>query len=130
MSKPHFLPVQESVILMWDLIAGYVILCGTGKHWRDSSVNISTFQRSEGLSRDILQLQSELSRIYSKLYYILSIHSILPGMRTPIGGVLLQCTRWFTLCLTLFMEWQGSDAHFLILNTYQTCVKKCGLRGS
>ena len=27
--EPHFIPVQESVILIRDLIARYVILCGT-----------------------------------------------------------------------------------------------------
>jgi hypothetical protein len=32
--KPHFLPVQKSVILIRDLMAGYVILCGTSRQWR------------------------------------------------------------------------------------------------
>ena len=73
--KPHFSAISGSVILMRSLIAVYVILCGTGRHWRYSSVNIPTFQLvqgSEGLSRDFIQLQKddrrteELSRIYSK----------------------------------------------------------------
>ena len=53
-------------------------------------------------------------------------------MGTPIGEANLQITRWFTLYLTLFMEWQGCDTHFLILNTHQTPihVKKFGLGGS
>ena len=48
----HFLPVQESVIFIRNLIAKYVILCSTGKQSRDSYVN----QGSEGLS---IQLQRD-----------------------------------------------------------------------
>ena len=51
----HLLPVQESVIFIRDLIAKYVILCGTGKQSRDSYVN----QGSEGLSRNLTQLQRD-----------------------------------------------------------------------
>ena len=51
----HFLPVQESVIFIRDLIAKYVILCGTGKQSRNSYVN----QGSEGLSRNLTQLQRD-----------------------------------------------------------------------
>ena len=74
--KPHFSAISGSVILMRGLLAGYVILCGTGRHWRYSTVSIPTFQLvqgSEGLSRDFIQLQrddigaEELSRIYSQL---------------------------------------------------------------
>ena len=92
--KPHFLPVQESVILIRDLITRYIILCGTGKQSRDSSVNIPTcqiVQGSEGLSRNLIQLQrddrvaEELSRIYSKIFCILSVDFTLPGVGTPIG---------------------------------------------
>jgi hypothetical protein len=110
--KPHFLSVQESVILIRGLITGYVILCGAGRHWRESSVNIPTcqlVQGSEGLSRDLIQLQKddrgtkELSRSVLNIY-ILAIDSILPGMGTLSGEALLQFTRWFTLYLTLFME--------------------------
>ena len=93
--KPHFSAISGSMILMRDLITGYVILCGAGRHWRDSSVNIPTcqlVQGSEGLSRDLIHLRrddrgtKELSRIYSKIYYILAIDSILPEMGSPIGG--------------------------------------------
>ena len=75
--KPHFSAISGSVILIRDLITGYVILCGAGRHWGDSSVNIPTcqlVQGSEGLSRDFIQLQrddrgtKELSR--SILTYI------------------------------------------------------------
>ena len=60
--KPHFSAISGTVILMRGLIAGYVILCGTGRHWRYSSVNIPTFQLvqgSEGLSRDLIHLQRD-----------------------------------------------------------------------
>ena len=53
--KPHFLPVQESVILIRYLTAGYVILCvyvilcGKGRQWRDdTSVNIPICQLVQG----------------------------------------------------------------------------------
>ena len=48
----HFLPVQESVIFIRDLIAKYVILCSTGKQSRDSYAN----QGSEGF---LIQLQRD-----------------------------------------------------------------------
>ena len=50
--KPHFSAISGLVILMRDLIAGYVIFCGTGKHWKDSSVNnshLSTNSRIGGV---------------------------------------------------------------------------------
>ena len=64
------------------------------------------------------------------IYIILFIHYIYPGRGTLTGDLyninLLGC---YALYLTLFMEWNGCDSHFLILNTHQTpmCVKKCGL---
>ena len=75
----HFLPVQESVIFIRDLIAGHVILCGICTQGRDSSVNIPTFQLvqgSAGSTRNLIQLQrdgigaKELPAIYSKIEYI------------------------------------------------------------
>ena len=39
--KPHFSAISGSVILMRYLLPGYVILCGTGRHWRDT--RLSTF---------------------------------------------------------------------------------------
>jgi hypothetical protein len=39
---------KASVILIRDLKTTYVILCGTGKRDRDSSVNIPTFQPIQG----------------------------------------------------------------------------------
>jgi multisubunit Na+/H+ antiporter MnhC subunit len=39
---------KASVILIRDLKTTYVILCGTGKQDRDSSVNIPTFQLIQG----------------------------------------------------------------------------------
>jgi hypothetical protein len=110
--KPHILPIQESVILIRDLPPGYVILCGTSRHWRDSSVNNPTFQLvqgSEGLSRDLIQLQrddrgtKELSR--------------------PTPEYIIY---WSSAIST---QWQGYNTHFLIIYTHQTPmnVMKCGL---
>jgi hypothetical protein len=97
--KPHLLPVQESVILVRELpLPEYVTLCGTGRHWRDSSVNMPTcqlVQGSEGLSIDLIQLQredrgtKELSRIYSTIYYILVIGYIYPVKGTLIGEAII-----------------------------------------
>jgi hypothetical protein len=96
--NPHFLPVQESVILVRELLPEYVILCGTGRHLRDSSVNMPTcqlVQGSEGLSIDLIQLQrddrgtKELSRIYSTIYYILVIGYIYPVKGTLIGEAII-----------------------------------------
>jgi hypothetical protein len=76
LKKPHFSVISGSVILMRDLLAGYVILCGAGRHWRDSSVKHSHLQGSESLSSDLLHLlrddigAEDLSKIYSKIYYV------------------------------------------------------------
>jgi hypothetical protein len=86
------------VLLIRDLIAMHVILCGTAKQSRYSSVNILTcepVQGSEVLSRNLIKLlrddrgARELSGICSKIYHVFSIDSIfLGGGDTYWGGII------------------------------------------